>query len=126
MLYLDKSEFLGVYYTFFYEVIRSLISKIGFDKKVKQLLLDLVAIRILEPAYKVRSIELLEVYFGIKHRRQNFYSSVPSWLKLKSDVEEISVQFARQNYSFSYDLVFYDVTTLYFETFEEDQLRKTC
>ena len=124
LLYLDKSEFLGVYYTFFHEVISSLISKIGFDKIINQLLLDLVSIRIFEPASKTRSIELLEVYFGIKHRRQNFYRSAPSWLSLKSDVEEIAVQFACQNYGFNYDLLFYDVTTLYFETFEEDRLRK--
>jgi transposase len=28
------------------------------------------------------------------------------------------------HYGFNYDLLFYDVTTLYFETFEEDELRK--
>ncbi len=58
LLYLDKSEFLGIYYTFFYEVISELISKIGLDKIKNQLLLDLVIIRILEPASKLRSIEL--------------------------------------------------------------------
>ena len=120
----DKSEFLGIYYTFFHEVVSRLIAKIGLDKIDKQLLLDLVAIRILEPASKARSIELLDVYFGIKHRRQSFYRAAPSWLSLKSEVEAIAVQFARQNYEFNYDLLFYDVTTLYFETFEEDLLRK--
>ena len=121
---MDKIEFLGIYYTFFYEVICELIFQIGFDGIDKELLLDLVVIRILEPASKTRSIELLEEYFGIKHRRQSFYSSAPCWLNLKSDVEAIAVQFARQKYSFNYDLLFYDVTTLYFETFEEDQLRR--
>jgi len=81
------------------------------------------AIRILEPASKRRSIELLEVYFGIKHRRQSFYRSAGSWLNLKSDVERTTVQFAHQEYGFNYDLLFYDVTTLYFETFEEDQCK---
>ncbi|MDR0363606.1 MAG: hypothetical protein LBH92_01070 [Bacteroidales bacterium] len=95
LLYLDKTGFMGVYYTFFYEVIDSLISKTGFDRIVEQLLLDLVIICILEPAYKARSIELLEDYFGIKHLRQNFYKSVLSWSNLKSDVEEETVQFAR-------------------------------
>ena len=45
-------------------------------------------------------------------------------MKLKSDVEAIAVQFARDNYGFNYDLLFYDVTTLYFESFEEDSLRR--
>jgi len=124
LLYLDKSEFLGVYYTFFYEVICNLISKIGFDRIVQELLRDLIVIRIFEPASKSRSIELLEVHFGLKHRRQSFYKFAPCWLKLKSDVEAITVQFARDNYGFNYDLLFYDVTTLYFESFEEDSLRR--
>jgi transposase len=34
------------------------------------------------------------------------------------------VDFAKEHYSFDFDIVFYDVTTLYFETFEEDELRK--
>ncbi|MBK8670720.1 MAG: IS1634 family transposase [Saprospiraceae bacterium] len=34
------------------------------------------------------------------------------------------VDFAKEHYSFNFDIVFYDVTTLYFETFEEDELRK--
>ena len=34
------------------------------------------------------------------------------------------VDFEKVHYSFNFDIVFYDVTTLYFETFEEDQLRK--
>ncbi|MDR0364741.1 MAG: hypothetical protein LBH92_06980, partial [Bacteroidales bacterium] len=91
LLYLDKIKFMGVYYTFFYEVIDSLIYKTGFDRIVEQLLLDLVIIRIPEPASKARSIELLEDYFGIKHRRQNFYKSVLSWSNLKSDVERETV-----------------------------------
>ena len=124
LLYLDKSEFLGIYYTFFYEVISELISKIGLDKIKNQLLLDLVIIRILEPASKLRSIELLDDYFGIKHRRQSYYESAPKWLDLKSKIETIVTNFAQRNYNFAFDLLFYDVTTLYFETFEEDELRK--
>ncbi len=71
LLYLDKTEFLGVYSTFLYEVISGLISQVGLDRIGKQLLLDLVTIRIVEPASKQRSIELLESYFGIKLRRQS-------------------------------------------------------
>lgn len=39
-------------------------------------------------------------------------------------MENISRSFAKEKYSFNFDLLFYDVTTLYFETFEEDDLRK--
>ncbi len=120
----EKSEFIGIYYSLFYEVISELIRHVGLDKIKKELLLDLVIIRILEPASKLHSIDLLEQYFGIKHRRQTFYESASKWLKLKDKAEDIVVDFAKRNYAFDFDLLFYDVTTLYFETFKEDELRK--
>jgi transposase len=124
VLHLDRCSFLGVYHTFFHEIIVALINQIGFSDLKHPLLNDLVIIRIFEPASKLRSIELLETYFGIKHRRQNFYKLAPKWLKLKDIVAEKVVAFAEQNYGFNYDLLFYDVTTLYFETFDDDDLRK--
>jgi transposase len=124
LLFIDKSEFLGVYFSFLQEVFLELFSQVGIAKINNKLLLDLVIIRILEPCSKLRSLELLESYFGIKHRRQSYYESAPKWLLLKSKIESIVVSFAQKNYDFNYDLLFYDVTTLYFETFEEDELRR--
>ena len=45
-------------------------------------------------------------------------------MSLKSKVEGIALDFAKKYYAFQFDLLFYDVTTLYFETFAEDELRK--
>ena len=123
-MYLNQTEFIGVYYTFFYELISKIAIAIGFDKIKNPLLLDLVIMRMFEPASKLRSIVLLQEYFGIRHRRQNYYAHAPGWLALKSKAESIALTFARKHYSFNFDLLFYDVTTLYFETFEEDELRK--
>jgi hypothetical protein len=122
--YGNQTEFIGVYYSFLYEVLSKLVIEFGFDKLKKRLLVDLVILRIMEPASKLRSIELIEEYFGIRHRRQDYYSSAPQWLSLKSKVEASTLTFAGRHYAFSFDLLFYDVTTLYFETFEEDELRK--
>ena len=124
LLYLNQTEFLGVRYTFLYELLSKLIINIGLDKLKSRLLLDLVILRMVEPTSKLRSIELLEEYFGIKHRRQSYYESAPQWLALKSKTESIALDFAKRQYAFDFDLLFYDVTTLYFETFEEDDLRK--
>jgi transposase len=124
ILLLNQTEFIGVYYNFFYELLSKLLIQIGFDKVKNNLLLDLVIIRIMEPASKLRSIQLIEQYFGIKHRRQSFYDSAVQWLSLKSKVESIALKFAKKQYEFTYDILFYDVTTLYFETFEEDDLRR--
>ena len=123
VLHINHCAFLGVYYSFFYQVIRDLQVQIGFGS-LNQFLNDLVIVRILEPASKLRSIELLDTYFGIKHRRQNFYKMASKWLDLKKDIELKVVDFAKQTYQFNFDLLFYDVTTLYFETFDDDELRK--
>ena len=126
VLYINHCSFLGVYHTFFYELISMLQNQMGLCQSNQSLLNDLVIMRILEPASKLRSIVLMEIYFGIKHSRKNFYKVAPQWLELKAAIESKVVAFAKQSYSFSYDLLFYDVTTLYFETFEDDELRKQC
>jgi len=124
LLHVDYCSFIGVYYTFFYDVISSIIKEIGFNELNHSLLRDLVIVRIFEPASKLRSIELLEQYFGVVHQRKNYYKMAPEWLTLKEKVEDKVVAFAKKSYSFNFDILFYDVTTLYFETFEEDELRK--
>ena len=80
--------------------------------------------RIIEPASKLRSIKLLETYFNIKHRRQNLYKILPKLLKIKNRIEEQTIKFAINQFDFDFSIVFYDVTTLYFETFKSDDLRK--
>ena len=124
ILNLNQTEFIGIRYNFLYELISKILITIGLDKIKNQLLIDLVILRMIEPASKLRSIELLEEYFGIKHRRQVYYESAPQWLNLKSKTEAITLSFAKQHYQFKFDLLFYDVTTLYFESFTEDELRK--
>jgi transposase len=69
-------------------------------------------------------LELLEQFFGISHSRKTYYRIAPACIELKQIVEQKVVDFAKEHYSFDFDIVFYDVTTLYFETFEEDELRK--
>ena len=80
--------------------------------------------RIFEPASKLGSLELMEQFFGIKHSRKTYYKIAPQCVDFKEKVEMKVVDFAKEHYSFNFDMVFYDVTTLYFETFEEDALRK--
>lgn len=101
----------------------NIIWEIGY-KDIVGIIKDLVVIRLFEPASKLRSIELIEEYFGIKHRRQSYYDFALKWLEFKDKTQKITIEFAKKHYDFSYDLLFYDVTTLYFEAFEEDDLRK--
>jgi transposase len=121
---ISQCEYMGVHYTYLYDVLRAVQYQIGYALGVDTLLNDLVVMRLFEPASKLRSIELMETYFGIRHRRQRFYESARKWLRLKENIEQQTLGFARKQYGFDFSLLFYDVTTLYFETFAEDGLRK--
>jgi hypothetical protein len=121
----NQCEYLGIYYTYLYDVLRAVQHQIGYMLSADILLNDLALMRIMEPASKLRSLQLIYTYFGIQHRRQRFYESALKWLDLKEIIEKQTLHFARKEYSFDFSLLFYDVTTLYFETFESDDLRKT-
>jgi transposase len=123
LLHLNHSTFIGVKYHFFYHQIRAIQEMIKLDD-LPALLNDFVRIRIFEPASKLRSLELMKQFFGICHSRKTYYKIAPDCINLKKSVEEKVVSFAKVHYSFNFDILFYDVTTLYFETFEEDELRK--
>lgn len=122
---LSQCEYLGFYYSLLYDVLKAVQVQIGYTTVADALLTDMAIIRIVEPASKLRSIELMDTYFGIRHRRQRYYESASQWLSLKDKVEAQTVRFAKKEYHFDFSLLFYDVTTLYFETFESDELRKT-
>ena len=57
-LLISQCEYLGIYYTYLYDVLRAVQHQIGYALAVDTLLNDLVVIRIFEPASKLRSIEL--------------------------------------------------------------------
>lgn len=120
----SQCKYIGIYYSYLYDVLRAVQHQIGYAYKIDGLLNDLVVMRVVEPTSKLRSIELMETYFGIKHRRQRYYESATHWLGLKEEIEKQTIWFAKQQYGFDFSLLFYDVTTLYFETFTEDELRK--
>lgn len=122
---LEQCEYLGFQYTFLYETLHKLQARLGYTCFGNKLLNDLVTIRIIEPASKLRSLELLATYFNIKHRRQSLYEILPVLLKLKNKIEEVTINFAIKEFAFDFAIVFYDVTTLYFGTFKADDFRKT-
>lgn len=122
-LHLNHSTFIGIKYRFFHTQVRAILDLIKLDD-LPIMLNDLVAIRIFEPASKLRSLELLDQFFGISHSRKTYYKIAPDCIDLKKIVEQKVVCFAGLHYAFNFDILFYDVTTLYFETFNEDGLRK--
>lgn len=117
----DKLRNLGFRYMFAYETLLTLLWLLFRSATEDQLLLDLVLIRIIQPASKRESFTLLSQLFGIHHRRADFYRAIPSLVQLKDAVEKSTIAKATKHFSFHFSIVFYDVTTLYFESFREDE-----
>ena len=116
----DKLRNLGFQYTFAYEVLTGIFRLMQFQALEPPLLLDFVLIRIIQPASKLESLDLLSELFGITHTRADFYRNIPSIVSLKEKVEAKTITFAQKQFAFDFSIVFYDVTTLYFESFKED------
>jgi transposase len=120
----ENIEIRAIYHKFIYELMNKCYQKLGFIKLNNNLLKDLAIIRIIEPASKQKSVHLLNKYFGVSHSENKPYKELKYFNEIKDIASEIAINFAKEEFSFDFNIVFYDVTTLYFECFEEDELRK--
>jgi len=92
-----------------------------FPEVTDPILKNLVIIRIIHPASKFESVQLLYEYFGIKYSNTSVYRAF-----LKADKQMLVnqlVTYARERLSFDFRLLFYDVTTLYFESAADEGLK---
>lgn len=81
--------------------------------------LDLALMRIVEPTSKLRTIELLELYFNVRYAERTTYRMLPKILNHQEEIETAAILAARNDLKEQFSLVLYDVTTLYFESFKE-------
>lgn len=128
---MDKCQYLGFRYQLLYDVLWGLVIKFKFhlinvvDAKTIKIINDLAITRIVAPSSKIEAFEFISDYFGIKHSRRDFYRTLTQLPSLKSDVEAKAIMLAKKHFGFDFSMVFYDLTTLYFESFETDDLRRT-
>ena len=123
LLHEDHLQLSSVTHKFAYTSLRkcSRLCGLAFLDPLYQ---DLALMRIVEPASKLRTIELLENYFKISYAERSVYRLLPKLLKHKNAIEEVAYQTSKEHFGESFALVLYDVTTLYFESHEpDDELR---
>ncbi|MFH1389006.1 MAG: IS1634 family transposase, partial [Patescibacteria group bacterium] len=126
-VFLDKYKYLGFRYGFAYEVINNIFGILGLDNidgKSSKMFLDLSLMRVIEPASKRMSVRLLSSFFGIDYSLTEVYRSLTKFSEFKDLVEDRLINFARRQLGFDFNFVLYDITTLYFETFTNDDFRK--
>lgn len=121
---IENIEVTSVSHLFAYELFSKIYELNGFNSLDSRLLKDLAIIRTIEPASKLRSLALLNKYFGFKYTPNIVYKNLKIIGKLKPEAERLAVEYARKYLGFDFSLVFYDVTTLYFEAFRDDELRR--
>lgn len=106
------------------QVLEAAYSQLGFDVIEDQVFRDLVIARIVEPTSKLDAGRVLEDLGG----RPASYSTIKRHLRTVTE-DDYRAQIASKCFDHSstsgdISLVLYDVTTLYFEAENEDELRK--
>lgn len=105
-------------------VIGKIFDRIGFGKIPEQLFRDVVISRLVYPVSKLKTVDYLAYH---KHREidvSRLYRFLDRFYqRYKDNVEQIAYNHTKTIVS-EVTIVFYDMTTLYFETEDEDDLRK--
>ena len=98
----------------------------GFDAIKDEILKHLAIARLCQPSSKTGTVDYLKSYFDEDILLYKIYRYLDKLNDTQKDtIQKISVEHARKVLGGQIGLVFYDVTTLYFETDNADDLRKT-
>jgi transposase len=106
-------------------ILGTLFDRIGFNIFPDDLFRHLVIARLAYPGSKLKTIDYLQRYKNIfvsSDRIYRFLDELQS--EYKERVERISFEHTKAVLNGSITVVFYDMTTLYFEAEDEDDLRK--
>jgi transposase len=86
---------------------------------------DIVLARIANPRSKMASVDMLEEDFGIALNLDNVYRMMDKLDEKAIDrLNNITYNNTQALFRSKIDVIFFDCTTLYFETFQEDSFRK--
>ena len=118
-----RSKLIGVTHQFARKVLLACARKCGLGD-LPELYLDLALMRIIEPASKLRTLELLESHFNVQYARRTLQRMLPKLLEHQAAIECAAIQTAHDELQEKFSLVLYDVTTLYFESFKEYDFQK--
>ncbi len=107
-------------------LLGKLFDQIGFNVIKDGLFRKLVLARLSYPVSKLKTVDYLRRYEGYQTNEDDIYRYLDKLnATQKRMVEQISYAHTLKVLNNSMQIVFYDVTTLYFEIEQEDSLRKT-
>lgn len=103
---------------FLYRLLCRVYSHLGFDRGDDSLVRDLIVARVYQPQSKRETKEVLSDLFGINYSLITIYRHLKKAIdkKLKDQFQTALIDYARRQLNDSLRLVFYDVTTLAFDS----------
>ena len=105
-------------------ILGKLFDEIGFNEIEDDLFRDLVLSRLIYPSSKLKTIRYLAQFRGVDYQPQQVYRYLDKLhSKQQRRIEEISYHHTQSILNGRPSVVFYDVTTIYFEAEKEDDLR---
>lgn len=107
-------------------ILNRVFARIGFNQIEDEVFRKLVLSRLSFPASKAATVEYLKNYYDEDIDLSKIYRYLDKLNDLhKETVQEISVRHTMHILGGHIGVMFYDVTTLYFETDHQDNLRRT-
>ena len=123
-LYYKHYKYLGFTYQYAYEFLEKVFLQFNFHKHLNILTKNIIISQILEPSSKRQNLINLKLYFGIKHNLNQLYNQLSKFDQdLKKKIEKEIIEIAQKEFDFDFSFVLYDVTTLYFESFKNDEFK---
>jgi transposase len=106
-------------------ILNEVFNLVGFDAIDDEILQHLVIARLCQPSSKAGTVDYLKSYFDEDVELHKIYRYLDRLHNsLQDKIQEISVEHTRRILGGRIGLVFYDVTTLYFETDYSDDFRE--
>ena len=104
-------------------ILNPIYDSIGFNRIPDEVLRHLVIARICQPMSKLATVDYLKSHFNEDTSLDRIYYYMDKLYNTQQEtVQQISVEHTRRILGGSVGIVFYDCTTLYFESFIRDKL----
>lgn len=105
-------------------ILNTIYDTIGFNRIEDEMLRDLSIARVCQPMSKLATVGYLKSHFNHSVKLHDVYRYMDKLHSTQRElIQQISVEHTRKILGGRIGIVFYDVTTLYFETAKEDMLR---
>lgn len=106
-------------------LLGKIFDEIGFNAIADELFRHLVITRLVYPVSKLKTVDYLLKYQGIQISVYSIYRYLDKLQKQQTEqIKSISLKHTLQLLGNQMSIVFYDVTTLYFESKEEDEFKR--